>query len=590
MAQHDRSPRVVGDFTPKILTAYSHGYSLATARADALAGLTVAIVALPLSMAIAIASGANPAQGLFTAIVGGFLISALGGSRYQIGGPAGAFIVLVAATIAKHGYDGFLIATMMAGLMLLAVGYLRLGVYIKYIPHPVVVGFTAGIGVVIFASQIKELFGLTLDHEPGELAPKIAALWSVKDSVNLSAVAVSALALALILGLRAWRPRWPGLLIAIAVAAAAASALHLPVETIGSRYGAIPSSLPAPRMPSFSFTQLIELVPAAAMIAMLGGIESLLSAVVADGMSGSRHRSNCELVAQGYANIASALFGGLCATGTIARTATNIRSGAIGPMAGVFHAIFVLAILFVAAPLVAYVPLAALAALLAVVSWNMVEKAEIARLIRGDRAEAAVLAVTFLLTIFRDLSEGIAAGVTLGAVVFMHRMASAVQVTTDGRVEGGPEGQDRDNDDAGVVVYRIAGPFFFGAASQVAQTLKRVGRAPKVYILDLSFVPMVDATAAHELEGFVDSARRSGAKVFLAGPRSPVLRTLLRSGFDRHLVRVFSDVEAARAAARGEPQADLDGTSGGSSEPSPAASSADSSAHGDARISGNANT
>lgn len=549
MSQSAPAPKVIGDFTPKILTAYPNGYSLAALRADAMAGLTVAIVAIPLSMAIAIASGANPAQGLFAAIVGGFLVSALGGSRYQIGGPAGAFIVLVAATIAKHGYDGFLIATMMAGAMLLIVGYLRLGVYIKYIPHPVVVGFTAGIGVVIFSSQIKELFGLTLAHEPGELAAKLAALWGARTTFNVSAMAISALSLFLILGLRAFRPRWPGLLIAIAVAAAVTAALHLPVETIGSRYGAVPASLPAPRIPSFSFSTLIDLIPSAAMIAMLGGIESLLSAVVGDGMTGSRHRSNCELVAQGYANIATALFGGLCATGTIARTATNIRSGAIGPMAGVFHAVFVLAILFVAAPLVAYVPLAALAALLAVVAWNMVERAEIVRLFRGDRAEALVLLVTFLLTIFRDLSEGIAAGVTLGAVVFMHRMAGAVQVT-EAAPDLAPEGQTRDNIDAGIVVYRIAGPFFFGAASQVAQTLKRVGRAPKLYILDLGSVPMVDATAAHELEGFIHSARKGGAQVYLAGPRSPVLRALLRAGFDRHTTRVYSDVEAARAAFR----------------------------------------
>jgi SulP family sulfate permease len=551
MAHAATPARVPNEFTPKLFTAYQGGYSAAALRADALAGLTVAIVAIPLSMAIAIASGANPAQGLFTAIVGGFVISAMGGSRYQIGGPAGAFIVLVASTIAKHGYDGFLIATMMAGIVLLAVGYLRLGVYIKYIPHPVVVGFTAGIGVIIFASQIKELFGLTLPHEPGELLPKITALWEARGTFNPAAIGISALSLALILGLRMWRPRWPGLLMAVAIAAAATAALHLPVETVGSRYGAIPASLPAPSLPSgISLSRLIELVPSAAMIAMLGGIESLLSAVVGDGMTGTRHRSNCELVAQGYANIASALFGGLCATGTIARTATNIRSGAVGPLAGVFHSLFVLIILFFAAPLVAYVPLAALAALLAVVAWNMAEKAEIARLFRGDRAEAAVLMVTFLLTIFRDLSEGIAAGVTLGAIVFMHRMAQAVQVTSDVDLLGEAESDEGDAGDSSVVVYRIAGPFFFGAASQVAQTLKRVGRAPKVYVLDLSSVPMIDSSAAHELEGFVGSARRAGAHVHLAGVRSPVLRALLRAGFDRHSVRVFSDVASARAAAQ----------------------------------------
>ncbi len=574
--KHVAPKRAVHEFTPKLFTVYAGGYSMAAFRADAIAGLTVAIIAIPLSMAIAIASGGTPAQGLFTAIVGGVIISALGGSRYQIGGPAGAFIVLVASIIAKHGYDGFLIATMMAGVMLLAVGYLRFGVYIKYIPHPVVVGFTTGIAVIIFASQIKELFGLKLDHEPGELMHKLGALWGARASFNVAAIAISALALALILGLRTWKPRWPGLLIAVVVTGALTAALNLPIETIGSKFGAAPSSLPAPRVPDFTFSMLIDLIPAAAMIAMLGGIESLLSAVVADGMSGTRHRSNCELVAQGYANIASALFGGLCATGTIARTATNIRAGAVGPLAGIFHALFVFAILYLAAPLIAYVPLAALAALLAVVAWNMAEKREFARLIRGDRAEAAVLLVTFGLTIFRDLSEGIAAGVTLGAIVFMHRMAEAVRVTTDADLMAETQTEAEkvgDTGDSQVVVYRIAGPFFFGAASQVAQTLKRVGRAPKYYVLDLGAVPMLDSTAAHELEGFVHSAHASGAQVYIAGIHSPVLRALLRSGFDRHQARFYHDVPSARAAIR---------------EASQPAHAPESSAQGEDRASGNA--
>ena len=553
MSNGAATTRVAHEFTPKLFTAYRNGYSFASLQADLIAGLTVAIVAIPLSMAIAIASGANPAQGLFTAIVGGLIISGLGGSRYQVGGPAGAFIVLVAAIIAKHGYDGFLIATIMAGVMLLTVGYLRLGVYIKYIPHPVIVGFTTGIAVIIFASQLKELFGFRLEHEPGDLIEKIGALWGARATYNVSAMAITALSLFLILGLRAWKPRWPGLLIAVAITGAVTAALHLPIETIGSRYGAVPSSLPAPRIPDFSFSMLVDLFPAASTIAMLGGIESLLSAVVADGMSGSKHRSNCELVAQGYANIASALFGGLCATGTIARTATNIRAGAVGPLAGIFHSVFVFAILFVAAPLVAYVPLASLAALLAVVAWNMAEKHEFARLIRGDRAEAAVLLVTFGLTIFRDLSEGIAAGVTLGAIVFMHRMAEAVRVTAENDLMAEVQNEAEkvgDSGDTQVVVYRIAGPFFFGAASQVAQTLKRVGRAPKYYVLDLAAVPMLDSTAAHELEGFVGAAHSAGAEVYFAGARSAVIRALLLAGFDRHQVRFFSDVTSAREAIR----------------------------------------
>jgi SulP family sulfate permease len=302
-------------FTPKLATVFREGYDLRKLQADAMAGLTVAIVALPLSMAIAIASGAAPERGLYTAIVGGFLISALGGSRFQIGGPAGAFIVLVAATIERHGYDGFLLATMIAGVALLLLGFLRLGTYIKYIPHPVIVGFTAGIAAIILASQLRELFGLTLaGKEPGAFVPKLEALWAAAGSWNPAAVAIAAGSIAIILVLRRYRPTWPGFLIAVVLAALAGWAFSLPVETIGSRFGGVPSALPAPALPPMSIEKVVEVLPAGLAIALLGGIESLLSAVVADAMTGRRHRSNCELVAQGAANIGAALFGGLCAT------------------------------------------------------------------------------------------------------------------------------------------------------------------------------------------------------------------------------------------------------------------------------------
>ena len=417
------------EFTPKLVTSLREGYNLEAFRRDAVAGLTVAIVALPLSMAIAIASHASPEKGLYTAIVGGFIISVFGGSRFQIGGPAGAFIVLLASIIDRHGFDGLLLVTLMAGIILLGVGLLRLGTYIKYVPHPVTVGFTAGIAVIIFASQIKELFGLKLvGAEPAELVPKLQSLWQALPSMNSSAAVIAVLSVGVILILRKYRPHWPGFLIAVGIAALLAFVLKLDVEPITTRFGGIPRTLPSPALPTISFDKIILLLPDALAVALLGGIESLLSAVVADSMSGRRHRSNMELVAQGLANIASSIFGGITATGTIARTATNVRAGAHGPIAGILHAVFILIFMLVAAPLAGYIPLSALAAILVVVAWNMAERAEFKLLLLNSRADAVVLLSTFLLVIFVDLPTGIVVGVVLGCLMFMHRMAEAIAV------------------------------------------------------------------------------------------------------------------------------------------------------------------
>ena len=420
-------------FAPKLFTVLREGYGLADFRADLTAGLTVAIVALPLSMAIGIASGVTPDRGLYAAIIGGFLVSALGGSRFQIGGPAGAFIVLVAATVAQHGLAGLMLATFLSGFILLAIGFLQLGSFIKYVPYPVTIGFTAGIAVIIFASQLKELLGLTLAApEPGPIVPKMEALAAALPSANLAAIAVAAGTVGVILAVRRWRPLWPSFLIAVTLASLAAWAFGLQVETIGTRFGGIPSTLPAPRLPDLSLGRVLEMLPAALSFALLGGIESLLSAVVADSMTGRRHRSNCELVAQGVANIASALVGGICVTGAIARTATNIRAGARGPVAGMSHSVFLLLFMLAAAPLAAFIPLPALAALLAVVAWNMIEKHEIATLVRASRGDAVVLGVTFLLVVFRDLTEGILVGFGVGALLFLHRMAQAIEIEQPG--------------------------------------------------------------------------------------------------------------------------------------------------------------
>jgi SulP family sulfate permease len=552
----DRRPapdRFASLFTPKLVTVLREGYGLAGLRSDALAGLTVAVVALPLSMAIAIASGATPQAGLFASVIGGFLVSALGGSRFQIGGPAGAFIVLVATTIETRGYAGFLAATIMAGAILLAIGYLRLGAYIKYIPHSVAVGFTASIGLIIFTSQLHELFGLRLAQEPAAFLPKLQALWAARETFNGAAVVMAFCCLASILILRAVAPRWPGLLVTIGAAAAATWALGLPVETIGSRFGGIPRALPVPALPAVPLSDWPGLIPSALAIAVLGGIESLLSAVVADGMTGRRHRSNCELAAQGWANIGSALFGGLCVTGAIARTATNIRAGARGPISGILHSAFLLIFMAVAAPLTVYIPLSALAAVLVIVAWNMIEREQIAVILRYDRGEALVFLVTALLTIFRDITEGIAAGVTLGSLIFMHRMAQIVAVETHEQVivEDTPDSCDDElpesPEDPDFVVYRISGPFFFGAATNIAAALDHIGRPPKAFVLDLSRVPLADGAAAHALRGFVQRERRRNVRVYICGASRSVRRTLVAHGVNSKTAHFSADEAHARA-------------------------------------------
>ncbi|MCS0497621.1 SulP family inorganic anion transporter [Ancylobacter sp. MQZ15Z-1] len=543
------APSFADLFTPKLITVLREGYGLAGLRADFVSGLTVAIVALPLSMAIAMASGTTPERGLYTAIVGGFFVSALGGSRYQIGGPAGAFIVLVAMTAEQHGLSGLLLATFLSGIFLAAIGLLRLGTYVKFIPYPVTVGFTAGIGVIIFSSQITDLLGLTLTvKEPAALIPKLQVLTGALSTISPSAFGVSLLTIVTIVGIKKVAPAWPNLLIAVALASVAVLVLGLPVETIGTRFGGIPSSLPAPVLPDLSPAKVMAVLPNAAAFAMLGAIESLLSAVVADGMTGRRHRSNCELVAQGVANMASAIFGGICVTGTIARTATNVRAGARSPVSGMLHSLFVLLFIVVAAPLASYIPLAALAGLLAVVSWNMVEKHAIGALLRSGWGDALVLLSTLLLTIFRDLTEGIVVGFTLGTLLFLHRMSQAVGVEAaplavedeaDADVPA-PTGPQADSD---TLIYRLSGAFFFGAASTVGAVLDSISRLPKRFVLDFSAVPFVDSTAAAMLESFAHKMQRAGVRVIVTGTTPAIRRVLWSHGLRSPLVRYRRTVD-----------------------------------------------
>jgi SulP family sulfate permease len=551
-------------FVPKLVTVFREGYGLADLRSDSIAGLTVAIVALPLAMALAIASGTTPDKGLLTAVIAGFLISALGGSRFQIGGPTGAFVVVVFNVIQQHGYDGLVLATLMAGLILMVSGFARLGTWIKYIPDPVVTGFTAGIAVIIFSSQVKDLLGLSIDKVPAEFVEKWAAFWTARDTLNVSAVIVAGLALVVIVGLRRYAPKLPGFLIAVVGASVAVYLLNLPIETIGSRFGGIPSTLPTPALPSVTLARLGQLAPSAFTIAFLAGVESLLSAVVADGMTGRRHRSNCELVAQGIANVVSALFGGMPATGAIARTATNIKSGARSPVAGMMHAVFVLLFMLVLAPLAVFVPLASLGAVLVIVAWNMSEVHKFRHLMRAPVGDRAVLLLTFGLTVMVDLTVAIEVGVVLAAILFMHRMAAVVSVQqgfqlieedVDDFARPRTDYTQREALPIDVEVFQLRGPLFFGSARRLADVLDTISTPPRVFILRMREVPMIDASGVAALGDFVKRCTAHGTAVIAAGVQ-PSLRAVLSSmGFDgsQPSLRFADSFEAALAAARQTP-------------------------------------
>jgi len=545
-------------FTPKLVSVLREGYDLLRFRADATAGLTVAIVALPLAMALGIASGASPDKGLVTAVVAGFLISLLGGSRVQVGGPTGAFVVVVFNVIAQHGYDGLLLATLLAGIILAIAGYAKLGQLIKFIPHPVITGFTAGIAVIIATSQIKDFLGLSLASVPAEFLPKWAAYFGAIDTISLPTLAIGAGALALIIILRKVAPRLPGFLIAVVAASVAVVLLRLPVETIGSRFPAMPAGLPMPHVPPVSLDRIREVLPSAFTIAFLAGIEALLSAVVADGMTGFRHRSNQELVGQGMANIASAMFGGLPATGAIARTATNIKAGARTPVAGILHAAFLLLFIMFGAKLMAFVPMAALAAILFMVAWGMSEARHFIGHMRMPNADRAVLLLTFGLTVLVDLTVAIGVGVTLASLLFMARMSATVEVSADGH--GDPDDDDEESEDvhqrdaipAGVEVFRISGPFFFGAVGGLLDTFRAMGRRPEIIIVRMRLVPMIDATGATAIEAFVDQAKRAGTQVILSGVMPQPLEMLRRVHLgpqDGRILFAASYADALRLAA-----------------------------------------
>lgn len=551
-------------FVPKIVSVLREGYSRRQFAHDLTAGVIVGIIALPLAIAFAIASGVKPEQGLYTAIVAGLLISLLSGSRVQIGGPTGAFIVIVYGIVQQHGYDGLVVATLLAGILVIIMGLAQLGTVIKYIPYPVTVGFTAGIALIIFFSQLRDFFGLPIDALPADFIDKLAVYGETLDAIDPMTTAIGGLAL-LIIGFwpRVTR-RVPGSLVAILVTTALVQMLALPVETIGSRFGEVPSHLPAPQVPNLSWALITKMFPAAVTIALLAAIESLLSAVVADGMLGTRHRSNMELLAQGAANIASSIFGGIPATGAIARTAANIKNGGRTPIAGVVHAITLLLIMLFFGRWAALIPMATLAAILIFVAYNMSEWHLFVKIFRSPRSDVLVLLTTFLLTVLIDLTVAIQVGVVLAAFLFMRRMALVTEVgfATNGdgddetddlaRAEGDPFSLAKRQVPAGVEVFEIDGPFFFGATDKFKDALHLVDRPPQVLILRMRNVPAVDATGLRALEDVFEKARRDGTVLIISGIRRQPLHAMRRTGLVDRIGRnnIFRDIDRALARAR----------------------------------------
>jgi SulP family sulfate permease len=525
-------------YVPKLFTVLRGGYGIDDFRHDFAAGLTVAIVALPLAMALAIASGTAPEKGLHTAIVAGLLISALGGSRVQIGGPTAAFVPVVFTVIERFGYGGLILCTVLAGLMLIAAGLLRVGALMKYMPQPVITGFTAGIAVSILLSQVKDLLGLHMGAVPADFFARLGVYGRHLTTFSMTATLISLGSVALIFAIRRWRPTWPGFLLVVAAATVVCAALGLEVDTIGSRFGSIPTGLPQFALPHIPFERTRELFPSSFTIAFLAGVESLLSATVADGMFGGRHRSNCELVAQGIANIGSALFGGLPATGALARTATNVRSGARSPVAGMLHAIFLLLFMLVLAPWMRYIPLAALAAVLLIVAWNMAELDSFRHLLRGPVGDRAVLLLTFALTVMFDLTIAIEVGLVLAAFLFMHRMSEVVAMEAHVSMldedaddfSGAARSNQRAELPPGVEVYRVSGPLFFAVANRLDDVLNQFPRPPRVFILRLRLVPLIDASGVTALRQLLRRCSRAGTRVILSGLREQPCEILRQMG------------------------------------------------------------
>ena len=527
----------VENWLPKSLQSL-RTYTRKDLLADFTAGVTVGLVALPLAMAFAIASGMSPQSGIYCAVVTGLLISLLGGSKVQIGGPTGAFVVVVAGIIARHGIDGLFMCTMMAGVLLIVMGATGLGAAIKFIPRPVVLGFTNGIAILIASTQIRDFLGLTMEKVPGDFLGRIREIGVHFGTISPHATIIAAASITIILLTPRLTKRVPGYIVAMVLATAAVVILKLPVETIGSRFGGIPSGLPHLKAPQFRFDLMLPLISPAITVAMLGAIESLMSAVVADEMSGDKHNPNVELVAQGVANVASPFFGGLPATGAIARTATNIRSGARTPVAGIVHALTLVAVLLFAAPLARFVPLAVLAAILAVVAYNMGQWAQLARFLKLGKCDILVWLVTFSLTIVADLTVAVEFGMILAALLFIRSVTATTTVSavTDSYIKQGWAHilQDKSIPDY-VAVFRIHGPFLFGATEKLSVITDQIEDLPPVVILRLRNMTALDATGVRELESLADKVHASGKALIFCGAREQPATVLRQANFEQRV-------------------------------------------------------
>ena len=532
------------------LLASLERYDRRDLAADLVAGVTVGLVALPLAMAFGIASGVTPQAGIYTAIVGGFLVSLLGGSKIQIGGPTGAFVVIVAGIIAAHGHSGLLMVTMMAGVILLFLAFTGLGQAVKFIPRPVVLGFTNGIALLIASTQIRDFLGLTVAESPSEFFSRMAVLAVSLDTVNWAAVAIGAASLAVILAVPRVVPRIPGSIVALAGATVAVALLRLPVDTIGSRFGGIPAGLPPIDLPDFRADLILPLLPSALTVALLAAVESLLSAVVADNLTGDRHNSNAELMAQGVANVVVPMVGGIPVTGAIARTATNFRSGARTPVAGIVHASTLLVVVLVLAPLASHVPMATLAAVLFVVAYNMGEWREIGSIMRLEVADKAVWAITFALTVLADLTVAVEVGMALAALLYIYRVTetTSVSAVTDRYIEDGRPHVLQDKQvPPYVTILRIHGPFLFGMTDKLVDATADLSAFAPIVILRLRNMTAIDATGLHALEQLSDRLKRSGRVLLLCGARDQPGQLLHQAEFVEHVGKdnILPHVDAA---------------------------------------------
>lgn len=510
-------------FNPKLFTVLKQGYSKQQLSKDIFAGIIVGIVALPLAIAFAVASGVSPEKGLVTAVIAGFLISVLGGSRVQIGGPTGAFIVIVYGIVQTHGLDGLMISTMMAGVFLILFGLMRLGSLLKFIPHPLVVGFTSGIAVVIFTTQIKDALGLEIANLPADFLPKWGSYFSELSTFNPFAVGITLITILITVYFRKITTKIPGSFVAIILITGLVQLLKLPVTTIESVFGEIPNNIQL-AFPSIQFDQLGNYLAPALTIALLGGIESLLSAVVADGMIGGNHRSNTELIAQGVANIITPVFGGIPATGAIARTATNVKNGGRTPVSGIVHAITLLLIMLFVGKWAKLIPMSCLAGILIVVAYNMSEWRSFASILKSSGFDILILLVTFFLTVLVDLTYAIQIGMVLSALLFMKRMADAGTKT---ELEVDSDVLENYGDlPAGLAIYEVSGPFFFASAKQYCSTLKKIGQKSDVLIIRMRHVPFIDATGVHNLKDVITDLHHIKTKVILSGVRAEVLQEL----------------------------------------------------------------